>query len=314
MANFDEKTYDKHKDFINDIYDKLSFHDKVDIFRFSGRYPENKDIPTFESVLIDKYVLRGKPEDDYLMFLIRDKQKMFDELFLKFCEEECDQKSYLLLEKIIFLFLEYKKDIKVENNHLLKLTKAMRLTFSFVLAAFISKNEKILENTPFAEIFLPRLMIFIERSRETPDMTPCIKDNEVPNEPNVNLPHTIQEAIFKIEEGDLSPDILVFYIFTAPSEILLAYKDSLFPLFLRCTSSIFFAIFYERTHECSSLLHFFIENCSESEKYRIIEAFNLLKGTQNFRQLTEEIIKICKNKKISGHIRKFLSESLGMNL
>lgn len=314
LDNLDEKTYEKYETLINNMYDKLTLEEKIKIFRFAGRYPQDGDVTTFESELIKKYVLRARPEDDFLMILIRNKQKMFNDLFNKFCEEKCDQKSYLLLEKIIFLFLEYKNEIVINKTHLLDLTKAMHQSFSFVLAAFISKNKTILENTPFSEIFLPRLIVFIERFNDGKKVEePNLKADEVYNEPNIDLPNTIQEAIFRIEGSSLSADILMFYIFTAPSDIILAYKYSLFPLFLRCASNVFFAIFYERTGDCPAILEYFFAQCSESEKLRILESFTFLKGTHNFKYLTNGIRENCKKRIISDHIKDTLKKSFGIN-
>ncbi|KRH93140.1 hypothetical protein M153_1426000996 [Pseudoloma neurophilia] len=309
VRNLDEKSFEKHKDLIEKHYDSLDVEEMAQIFPFTGKYPENFDENTFNNLLIEKYVTSGKPEDDYVMTLIKDKQMIFDMLLDTYCKEKNTNQQYFIIEKIIFLFLEFGKSIKIRNDHLINLTNVMNLQLSFVLAAFFAQNEKILDGTPFAEIFLQRLVVYKQRmSGKCQNHIEQKTGLEVENEPFIDLPNTLQEAIEEVDECRLSPDIFTFYIFTAPVSILKIYKNSLFRYFLLGSSPIFFTVFIERTEEVDSVLEYFFTKCCESERKQIIQSFKLLQETKIFVKLQEQIKQRLKREKVSQITRDELKK------
>lgn len=278
IKNLNVSLFEENKAEINAFYDELTQEEQIIVFKFNGKYPKENQ-REFEDKIIEKYVLKGGPEMDYIMMIVINKQKMFDNLLDLYCFEKNDEKQFYILEKIIFLLLEYGRSIKITREHINLVTKVMRQQFTFVLASFFSKQPKILIGTAFASLYLPRLEIYIERMNEKFDEKLSEKDqeiSEVENFEDIFLPDTFQEAINLIETDKLDPDCLIFYIFTAPTHLLMNFKSKLLQIFLTCSSPIFITVFCERTKDWKLISNYLIKEASEKEKLQILESFKLL--------------------------------------
>jgi len=303
LSTITASEYNINEDVIFNFYQNTSFNNQIALFQYIGKYPTVIDINKFETELIKKYVSTADPQTDYIILLINNKQLIYDNLFISFLQST-GERNYLLLEKIIFLFIEYGDIIKTDSEKIIQLTRNMHNKLSFVLAAFISRKSEILKESGVELTYLPRLEVFIKKYS-----TIKVKDNEMDfyNDLEIiDLPHTIQECIIMINAEKLQPEHLIFYIFTAPIDILEYHRDELLPLFFKTECPFLTVIFCQRTNNHKFLIDHFCSNCENADRIRLLHSFRVLKEIEweSYDELKKELLNEIKNIDLNDTIKK----------
>lgn len=324
VKNLTYEEYLKNEVKFTNLYENsdIDLESQVHLFKFMGNYPKFDDLKNhtkikndFENQIIEKYVVKGSPSDDYLILFIKNKQKIFDALLTYYSNCNDEKTEYFIVEKMIFLFLEHGKEFEIRKEHLLLLTRVMKLRFSFVLAGFFSRNAKILIGTPYAELFLPRLDLYIKRMSKSRVIESENEYNkyETINEIPFQLPNTLHEVLEYLETEKIEPDYLIFYIFTAPPDILEKYREQLFNNFIKATSPIFATVYCERVSDYHYFLEVFFTKCSETEKFQLIKSLYLLKDIdwKLWNNLRSEMKKKLEENKVNPNLEKDIYKIFG---
>lgn len=323
-----ESTFVQNREFIEKNYNQLTLEQQIDLFKYVVRYPNEsfasntakdqpkikekniseKDYEYFEKMIIQKYIINGTSQDDYLIFFIKNKQRMFDLLFEKYIQVEDNNQSIVIVNKLITIFLDSNQEIEISNNQIIGLTRVMDRQLSFVLASFFSQKRSILEGSDYEQIFLPRLDAYLNEIRKKPkiEKKSILQFPETINCKPLNLPSTCQHAIKDIQSGILESDCLIFYIFTTQKQILNQNFPQLLAISLQASTPIFLVVLSERLAEYTRILNYFFSCSNQKEKERILECWLLLKDIKwtffeelknNFRTKSEQKLNLSKQNK-----------------